>query len=96
MPRHARAQEKATSSAEQSLPTQRAPVHDTTEAEPEVGERLHPMTIAMGMFDARVSGVDFFDTEGGREVMRWYRQVQRRRRTGHHPTGHHPEKSKAA
>ena len=42
------------------------------------------MKIAMGMFDARVSRVDFFDTVGGREVMRWYHQhPPRRRRAGH-------------
>jgi hypothetical protein len=61
-----------------TVPAQREP-HRTEQ----VAERPHLMTIALGLFDARVSGVDFFDTEGGREVTRMYHQLQQHRREAH-------------
>ena len=41
--------------------------------------RPHLMTIAIGALDARINHIDYFDTSGGEEVLRWYR----RRRAQH-------------
>jgi hypothetical protein len=81
MPRQARARgAEVTAVEEPTVPSQRGP-HEADQ----VAERPHLMTIAMGLFDARVSGVDFFDTEGGREVTRMYHKHQLRRRATHQP-----------
>jgi hypothetical protein len=47
------------------------------------GARPHLLTMAIGALDARVNHIDYFDTTGGEEVLRWYRQrrAQRPRRT---------------
>jgi hypothetical protein len=71
MPRQAR---------EPTVPAQRAP-----QQADQAAERAHLMTIALGLLDARVSRVDFFDTVGGREVTRMYRQLQLHRRATHEP-----------
>lgn len=42
-------------------------------------QRLHLVELLFGLVDARVGHVDFFDTCGGQELERWYRQ----RRSGH-------------
>lgn len=49
------------------------------------GGRPHLLTMAIGAFDARVNHIDYFDTSGGQEVLRWYRQrrAHRPRRTTH-------------
>jgi hypothetical protein len=84
MPRHAGARGAEEAAVERpTVPAQREP-HQTEQ----VAERPHLMTIAMGLFDARVSGVDFFDTEGGREVTRMYHQIQQHRRAAHRQQTH--------
>ncbi len=45
-------------------------------------DRPHLMTIAFGALDARINKLDYFDTEGGQELLRLYR---RRRAQRHHP-----------
>ena len=42
---------------------------------------LHPhvFALAFGLLDAHVSGVDYFDTAGGEELMRLYHQRQAHR-----------------
>jgi hypothetical protein len=37
------------------------------------GGRPHLGDIARGLFDARVSGVDFWDTDAGRRLLEWHR-----------------------
>jgi hypothetical protein len=32
------------------------------------------MTIALGALDARINKIDYFDTEGGQELLRLYRR----------------------
>lgn len=48
-------------------------------------DRPHLMTIAIGALDARINHIDYFDTSGGEEVLRWYRRrrAQHQRRTPH-------------
>jgi hypothetical protein len=43
-------------------------------------ERPHVSDLVLGLIDARVTGVDFFDTVGGAEVQRMYRRHQLHRR----------------
>lgn len=43
-------------------------------------ERPHVSDLVLGLIDARVTGVDFFDTVGGVEVQRMYRRHQAHRR----------------
>jgi hypothetical protein len=46
-------------------------------------ERPHVSDIVLGLIEARVSGVDFFDTVGGAELERMYRHRQAHRRAAH-------------
>jgi hypothetical protein len=39
-------------------------------------QRPHVLAIAFGLLDAHVSGVDYFDTAGGKELLRLYRRRQ--------------------
>jgi hypothetical protein len=51
------------------------------------GARPRLLTMAIGALDARVNHIDFFDTSGGEEVLRWYRQ-----RRAHRPRRIHLRK----
>lgn len=43
-------------------------------------DRLHVSALVFGLFDARASHIDYFDTPGGRELERWYRRRRAARR----------------
>lgn len=50
-------------------PSAAAVDHDKPRKEPGPPPPVHLSDIAFGLLDAHVSGVDFFDTEGGQEVL---------------------------
>lgn len=47
---------------------------DTATSERHRHDRPHLMTIALGALDARINKIDYFDTEGGQELLRLYRR----------------------
>jgi len=47
-------------------------------------ERIHLSAIVLGLIDARATHVDFLDTPGGDELVRWYRRHHPGRRQVHH------------
>lgn len=53
---------------------------DVTVTAEQHDERPHVSDLVLGLIDARVTGVDFFDTVGGVEVQRMYRRHQAHRR----------------
>jgi hypothetical protein len=59
-------------------------------------ERPHVSDIVLGLIDARVTGVDFFDTVGGAEVKRMYRRHQAHRTAHRNEHGSSPAAEGAA
>lgn len=50
-------------------------------------DRPHLMTIALGALDARINHLDYFDTEGGQELLRLYRRRRAQRHQAVEPQG---------
>lgn len=59
-------------------------------------ERPHVSDIVLGLIEARVTGVDFFDTVGGVEVQRMYRRHQAHRSAHRDEHGSSPAAEEAA